>query len=201
MSPQLLSLHQCRSPTNAHASVQRQISTPWNVQAPSKSFSWLRTMLASIASRSIQLLSRMLTYYDDYISPWILYLTKSAIAITIRWTRSCSWDALQGVALEAFIHFFVLLLFYYFFLFLFFLLLLLLLCHHNNDASHAFWWLAKTMCTCKTRSHIEVPGLIKAVGRVALHSTSFRGRRSPLVDVFDSTTACGTLPRNALFLI
>ena len=92
--------------------------------------------------------------------------------------------------------------FFNFFLFLFFfLLLLLLLCHHNNDASHAFWWLAKTMCTCKTRSHIEVPGLIKAVGRVALHSTSFRGRRSPLVDVFDSTTACGTLPRNALFLI
>ena len=89
MIQQLLSLHQCRSPTNAHASVQRQISTPWNVQAPSKSFSWLRTMLASIASRSIQLLSRMLTYYDDYISPWILYLTKSAIAITIRWTRSC----------------------------------------------------------------------------------------------------------------
>ena len=62
MIQQLLSLHQCRSPTNAHASVQRQISTPWNVQAPSKSFSWLRTMLASIASRSIQLLSRMSTY-------------------------------------------------------------------------------------------------------------------------------------------
>ena len=132
-----------------------------------------------------------------------MYLTKSAIAITIRWTRSCCMRraARSGAgSVHSFLRspsFFLIFFFYfYFFCYCYYCCAIIIMM-----LPMPFWWLAKTRCTCKTRSHIEVPGLIKAVGRVALHSTSFRGRRSPLVDVFDSTTACGTLPRNALFLI
>ena len=97
-------------------------------------------------------------------------------------------DALQGVAQEAFIHFFffsfVMMLFSFFFL-LFSLCFFLFLCSFRG--------------TCKTRRHIEELRLGEAVGRVALHSTANAGRR-PLADGFDSTTAFRAPPRNASIL-
>ena len=102
--------------------------------------------------------------YKSWILYWpsAIYVRKKVDTFMLYETRCKEWRWKRSF-ISSFSFFFI---FFYFYFFV----IIITAVYHNNDASHAFWWLAKTRCTCKTRSHIEVPGLIKTVGR--LHCTA-----------------------------
>ena len=76
----------------------------------------------------------------------------------------------------------------------------LVLLHHNDVASRACWWLAKTSATCKTKMYIEKPGLSKAVGGLALHSTGVQEEEVHWRMFLIRRQAFRTPPRNVSIL-